>query len=378
MHTTPRPPALSWLRAIALAAALPILFGTRVAHAARPRALESEARAMELRWAPDYAQKVSAAHPERDRPLPIDFDGDWDATNNWRHLTPAMRSRTPAVYGAAILTKTHAYLTYTLFYPRDWITPFCVQLVCHDNDLESVLLVAERPSAAHPEGKLVLVEAKAHNSYLTLAAAKLAFDAGGHPLLRVQSEGHGTYPVRAGENLDETGRVRFVPPDDHAQGGERYTLLQLHDTLWAHRRADAIDGKLWSAGETGFLGYRGTRMGRRGSVLGDWMAQSIYHGGVRPPWGLQADPGRRGDWFLDPAFVEAARHPHLLRADGPDSRQYVYNPYLDDLTAACRDAACPAAPRAPLHVGYWLWGSLGAMFVGVGLMSSGLWRRTSV
>lgn len=346
------------------------------ARAADRSKLAAEAKALELRFAPAYAQKVSSAHPERDLPLPINFDGDWDATNNWRHLTPSERSRTPAVYGAAVLTKTHAYLTYTLFYPRDWTTPFCVQLICHDNDLESVLLVAERPSVAHPDGKLVLVETKAHNSYPSMLAKDLAFDAAGHPLLRVQSEGHGTYPVPASGHLDETSRVRFVPPGDHAAAGLRsrgYTLLSLHDTLWAHRAANAEDGRLWSAGDTGFLGYRGAREGRRGGVLGDWMAQSEYHGGVRPPWGLQADPGTRGDWFFDPAFVEVARHPKALKGASTD---YVYNPYLDELTAECRGKACPAAPPAPHGLSWW-WGSLGVAFLGIGLVSSRFRRRSS-
>ncbi len=306
----------------------------------------------------------------------MDFDGDWDATNNWRDLAPALRSHTPAVYAAAILTKTHAYLTYTLFYPRDWISPLCVQLVCHDNDLESVLLVAERPSAAHPDGKLVLVETKAHNSYPSLDARDLAFDAGGHPLLRVESEGHGIYPVRSGQQLDNTSRERLVPSSDQARGTQHYALLQIHDTLWAHRQADAAGGRLWSAGETGFLGYRGARFGRRGGVLGDWTAQSEYHGGVRPPWGLEAAPGKRGDWFIDPAFVEIARHSAALNADGRASEDYVFNPFLDDLTATCSGAACPHAPPPPLRE-FWLWGSLGAVFVGVGLVSSRLWRRSS-
>jgi hypothetical protein len=364
------------LRATALAAALPILLEALPSRAAARGTLESEAQALELRWAPTYAQAVSRAHPERDRPLPIDFDGDWDATNNWRHLTPAMRSRTPAVYAAAILTKTHAYLTYTLFYPRDWISPICVQLVCHDNDLENVLFVAERPSPSHPDGKLVLVETKAHNSYPSLAAKDLAFDSGGHPLLRVESQGHGIYPVKAGERLDGAARMLFVATGDNDRGAERYTLLQLHDTLWAHRLSGAGGGKLWSAGESGFLGYRGARWGRRGGVLGDWMAQSQYRGGVRPPWGLKAAPGARGDWFFDPALVETTRHPQALNADGPASQDYVFNPYLDDLTASCSGAACPAPPTAPVG-SMWLFGTLGAAFVGVGLVSSRLRRRGS-
>jgi hypothetical protein len=82
-----------------------------------------EAEALARRWAPGFLQHASAANPERDLPLRVDFDGDWSATNNWQHLTPAFRAREPSVYYSAILTRTHAYLTFTLFYPRDWLWP---------------------------------------------------------------------------------------------------------------------------------------------------------------------------------------------------------------------------------------------------------------
>ena len=186
----------------------------------------------------------------------------------------------------------------------------------------------------------------------------------------------GSTPSRPENGWTARHACSFVATGDNDRGAERYTLLQLHDTLWAHRLSGAGGGKLWSAGESGFLGYRGARWGRRGGVLGDWMAQSQYRGGVRPPWGLKAAPGARGDWFFDPALVETTRHPQALNADGPASQDYVFNPYLDDLTASCSGAACPAPPPAPVG-SMWLFGTLGAAFVGVGLVSSRLRRRGS-
>src|SRR5205814_538479 len=108
-------------------------------------------------------------------------------------------------------TATHAYLTYTLFYPRDWIPYVCVPLVCHDNDLEVALAVVERGS-----GALVFVETKAHHGYEALAGSRLARDALGHPLIEVESEGHGMYPVELGRTVD--GHVtRFVSGDSAAR-----------------------------------------------------------------------------------------------------------------------------------------------------------------
>ena len=77
------------------------------------------------------------------------------------------------------------------------------------------------------------------------------------------------------------------------------------------------------------------------------MAGKEYPGGVRPPWGLRADAGERGDWFLDPAFVTLEKHADLF-AGGTPSRDYVLNPYLEDLALECSEAACsrPVSPGA--------------------------------
>jgi hypothetical protein len=312
--------------------------------------LQQEARALLERWAPSFAQQISADHPERDRPLAIDFDGDWDATNNWSNLTPELRRARPVVYGSATLTSTDAYLFFTLFFPRDWSSPFCISYLCHDNDLEVVQLVVRRaPNAGR--GELVLVETKAHRQYVALRGSELATDAQGRPWIRVESEGHGMYPVPSGEPLAGTEQ-RLVPSDSldatagHDANSARYELESLHDTLWAHRAPEAAQQALWTSGETGFLAYAGARLGRRGHWLGVSMAGHEYMGGVRPPWGLKGQAGERGDWFLDPAYVTLLRHGDLL-GPAPPNLDYVFNPFLADLTGECVDLACPAIVPPP-------------------------------
>jgi len=294
---------------------------------------------------------VSADHPERDRPLPIDFDGDWDATNNWAHLTPELRGAQPVVYGAATLTSTEAYLFYTLFYPRDWSSPFCISYVCHDNDLEVVLLIVRRASNRGRD-ELVLVETKAHREYVARRGSELATDAQGRPWIRVESEGHGMYPVPAGEPLPATAQhLRPPRPLEVAAADDRnrprYELESLHDTLWARRAPQAAQRALWTPGETGFLAYAGARLGRRGQALGVSMAGHEYAGGVRPPWGLKGQAGERGDWFFDPAYVALLRHSDWFGPQ-PPSLDYAYNPFLADLTSECVDLACATIPPPPL------------------------------
>jgi hypothetical protein len=324
---------------------------TESASAARAE-LERESAALIERWAPSFAQEVSVAHPERDRPLRIDFDGDWDATNNWEHLTPEAERASAAAYASAILTRTHAYLTFTLFYPRDWIWPACVSYICHDNDLEVVLLTVQR-RVGSAEEQLVFVETKAHSEYVALHASELSTDPAGRPWIRIESQGHGMYPLRRAEPVP-TQAIIFsseagpTPTSLEARGqrnAESYQLLSLHQLLWARRDPSSRGAVLWTSGESGFLAYAGARQGRRGFLLGVSMQGSEYEGGVRPPWGLKADVGERGDWFLDPAYVAQRRHGDWLAASGP-SEEYVLNPFLDDLTRECSALRCP--PILPL------------------------------
>lgn len=338
--------------------------------------LDREASALSARWAPTFVQETSREHPERDRPLAIDFDGDWDATNNWENLTPAHRYATPTVYGSAILTRSHAYLTYTLFYPRDWTAFGCLPYICHDNDLETVLLVVERATDGAARERLVLVEAKSHRDYLALPGDAVARDDAGKPVLRVESGGHGMRPVRDGAGSDATNTRVFVHvPVGTSQasaamrpGVEAYELASLYDSLWKQRSTDAASGRLWTEGETGPLWYAGERAGRLGSPLGAAMATRTYAGGVRPPWGLRAERGARGDWFLDPAHVTLARHSQWFGARSASARSYELNRYLEDLTRECSGSACsapaPAGARAPVAA------VIGSALIALGIAAS--------
>lgn len=354
----------------ALAAAAPAHTLPAGAHEPREASTESlEADALLARFAPSFAQEISPGAPERDRPLAIDFDADWDATNNWAHLTPELSEATATVYGSAILTPTHAFLTYTLFYPRDWFSPVCVPYICHDNDLEVALLVVTRPRGADA-GEILFLETKAHHDYVTARGSELLLDEDGRPWLSVESQGHGMHPIRVGDPLS-AGALRLVPAGEGRVGRERgerterYDLASLHETLWARRAPSAANGALWISGEDGFLTYSGARQGRRGGSLGISMAGKEYAGGVRPPWGLKAPAGERGDWFLDPAYVAAVRHETWLPATL--SLDYVFNPFLDDLAAECLGQGCPATPRPPSLR------SAGGGLAGGALLGMGLW-----
>jgi hypothetical protein len=343
------------------------------AHAA---SLAAEANALTERWAPVFVQHTSSEHPERDRPLPIDFDGDWLATNNWQDLTPAAAYVKPVVYGSAILTSTHAFLTYTLFYPRDWQPYVCFSYACHDNDLEVLLVVVERGPETEGADRVVLVETKAHRSFVPLRGADVARSTGFRPLVEVESQGHGMYAMERG-SVPAAGYKLFVPqsavgmaPSPSGELMEHYELASLHDTLWRRRSPSAERGQLWNEGETGWLAFGGARAGRLGSPMGASMAGTVYDGGVRPPWALRA-VGERGDWFLDPVVPALGRHGGWF-AGRPLSRTYVFNPYITDLKNECAGRACSSAPSREPKLAFFP--VLLAAILALGLASRGIRR----
>jgi hypothetical protein len=330
-----------------------------------PRALPVAQLAERLlrRWAPVYVQHVDPRDRGADRPTRIDFDGNWDATDNWSHQRKHGTQVPPAVYGAAIMTATHVYLTYTLFYPRDW-SRLCVPLICHDNDLETVQLIVRRDG---DDGTLQQIRSKLHHRMREIAGAEVARDAEGHPVMRVERRGHGIIPCRQADPACEarTGRLVYklgdepsMPPDEARGQLVRYALLSLRDTLWLHRARDRA--KLWARGDTGPLYYHGRERGRLGNAMGAAMATKKYAGGVRPPWAIKGRSGKRGDWFLDPA------------TDTGEPADYVYNPFLDDLAQECMGPACPPAPREPSRVKFYarLGAPYGAVVVGTVLLTT--------
>jgi hypothetical protein len=304
--------------------------------------LDAEGTELTRRFAPVFVQDTSPEHPERDRPLRVDFDGDWDAENNWSHLGPEHARGDAAVYASSILTETHAYLTYTLFYPRDWIPVACFSYVCHDNDLESLLVVVERGGRARGPA-LVLAETKFHARYAAVRQSELLRGEAGQPLVSVESGGHGMLPARSGESLGDHP-VRYVERSAGAAdpGAEPYDLLPLRESLWAHRAPSEAEASLWTPGEGGFLSYAGARLGLLGRPLGAAMAGREFAGGVRPPWAIGAE-GPRGDWFLDPAFVAVSRHGGWFGSE--PSLSYVLNTYVDDLARECVGTTCSRARR---------------------------------
>ncbi len=249
-----------------------------------------------------------------------------------------------------------------LFYPRGLISPLCVAYLCHDNDLEAVQVVVERAGHA-AAAALLYVETKAHFDYVAAKGSEIRLDRAGRPVLRVESEGHGIYPVLRGEALPE--RARSITPED-------YQLLPPHSTLWARRSPDASGGELWTSGETGFLAYAGARQGRVGAAR-RLDGGTEYAGGVRPPWGLRASvvPAATGSWIrptsrsraIAPVFAAAASR-RVLRLQSIPGRSRAGMLRLD-----VRAGSGTTSPGLTAS------GAAGGLLLGLGLVSLRAPRR---
>ena len=276
-------------------------------------------------WAPVIHQGAAS---EQDFLTRVDYDGDWIGNNNWDNFPGG--DLAAYVYYSVIETETHFFIFYSLFHPRDY-EPFCLPLLCHENDMESIQLVVLKDGTEF--GRLQALETLAH-SHLYLYAASPEVRDGylevqgpviweeGRPAIYVETYGHGIYgaPVelKVGEVVYRPGEVAEVPESIDAPG-VGYRLLPIYEVLWS-RRDQVGDGKLYDRP----FDYRGRAL--PGAFDGD----DYGHDRANPPWGYDQGIGdelSRGDWFLDPARALA----YHAAFPEPFSRVYLFNPYLADL-----------------------------------------------
>ena len=82
-------------------------------------------------------QAVDKMNPALDYPTKVNFDGDWDITNNLANLQTAT-SITPAVYWGVIESKTHYFIRYAFYYlKKNGQSQYA-------NDLSGAMVVVEK------------------------------------------------------------------------------------------------------------------------------------------------------------------------------------------------------------------------------------------
>lgn len=113
-------------------------------------------QAIAERFAPNLYQ-FTASSPFGtivDKPVRVDFDNDWDATNAWENTFSALNAPAAAYYHV-FWTDAYWVVVYSFYYPRDWaqvpLLPIATRIACledqHENDVERVILYIKRASS---------------------------------------------------------------------------------------------------------------------------------------------------------------------------------------------------------------------------------------
>ncbi len=335
-----------------------------------------------VRLAPTLYQALGPS-PRFDYITRFDFDGDWRGDNNWDNAADEQLPLPAYLYYAVSETRTHVFVIYAAFHPRDYkggnergavlsevirdgarrVAEFdptgLVQdaVLAHENDLEGALVVAEKRGADLQAARVVRVETLAHNEFLRYMPSGVAPPGVERVTLQGQSvelfiepKGHGIEAYRGDVSQLDAAENGFVIYRYGGRAGEPavrrvttaagrrqvvgYELVSLYDTLWARAQTGANDtfGNEYvfaafvvrvrqASGDDTSLEVEPGVLGAslRGVVGGQNMA--------RPPWGWFDNRERErplGGWFLDPAGT-ISRH---FSPDEPFSLVYVHHPYL--------------------------------------------------
>ena len=281
-------------------------------------------------WAPVFYQDTDSTHPGEDLFTSVDFDGDWDPTNN--HENSVSLPKPAVIEVSFVKTSTHWYIGYFPYYPWRWSPPGASGTP-HEHAIRAALLVIEQDGSTY--GALKLMETSAEETFLqylpagsslsgaaTSEGALRLDDSGHHPIVYVHAGDHGLYGdvheaagVSSWENdgfpggdgvVYRWGNEALAPASDD-EAPVLYELRLLKDSLWARRTEVGADA-LFNT-----FGHLNSDEGSQVQSLAPWRLSDV-DAATRP----------HGELLWDPAdFVKA----HFSSGWGAFSHDYIYNPY---------------------------------------------------
>ena len=348
---------------------------TGFAQAARtattPRATATD-QEIAVRFAPLFYQGLGD-DARGDYLTNFDFDGDWRGDNNWQHAADSRFLLKAYVYYAVCETRTHFFVHYAIFHPRDYKggrvggtiwseiiregtkqggkydpTGLAREVtLAHENDMEGCLVVAEKRGGDElREARVVYVETLSHNRFLRYVperagrarrSGEVKID-GQRSRLYVEPKGHGIEAYRAGTKQGAKQGVRLYvydagqagnPESSTAEESVSYALLPIYTTLWP-RAQRGVNETFGAARDYGTLNLQFEQAGGRiqerpvqvGKIGSAFLGAAGSANRARPPWGW-FDRGDRhqppGEWFFDPAATVKRR----LRAGDQFATVYV-------------------------------------------------------
>lgn len=291
-------------------------------------------------WAPVWYQDTDSTNYEADYITNFDYDGNWIGNDNWNNFGSYPLNAT--IYYSLLETKTHWFIGYYDFHPRDWSETGLFQ---HENDMEGVLVVVKKDGTDWGQFYCMITEAHTnfyqYIDYETPASANLTdnyddidgdvefevvnnyylnfnFSSHGHPIVYAEAKGHGVYGDERWENSDFPGTdgVIYKPmgrSHEPLSGNDRnvsYALTSI-DVLWEKRYGPYGPGETFG----NFKAFDGDDYGEDSA---------------NPPWGwddMDDGPSYAGEIFYNPADVVATHFGNL----GSFNHTYLSNPYAFQL-----------------------------------------------
>ena len=325
------------------------------------------------RFAPVFQQGLGPS-PRFDYITRFDFDGDWQGDNNWENAEDERYPLAAAVYFNVSETRTHYFIHYAVFHPRDYKggnirgvvlseilregaarhgqydpTGLAQEAVlAHENDMEGALVVV-RKAATLNTSRVDYVETLAHNQFLPYRVERRFLgifgttDDGvrledGRPVLFVEPKGHGIEAFRPEQLKDDDVegvkiyRYNAEAEEPSADVEVGYDLIAMATTLWPRARDgrnETFDGTFVYEPWTVTVAAAGDE--EMETEIGLGVLGSLFRGVVgganmaRPPWGWfdrDEQDQRQGAWFFTPAET-VRRHFNL---DESFSTTYVHHP----------------------------------------------------
>lgn len=227
--------------------------------AVAPAAAAPTDAALALHWAPIHYQDTDSSDYDADYLSTVDFDGDWNAADNWEAQDDNLARLTGAVYYSVVETSTHWHLVYSFYHPRDWEDfPDPFSLYTHENDMEGVLLVVRKDGTEF--GRFEAMVTVAHSDFYSYTPSGSGYTNGrenidgtivmqsyngvSRPTTFQEAKGHGIYRWNGSDPGDAVVYYPTGTGEVPSSGNDRFVGYRLVDTfasggLWAHR-ADSL------------------------------------------------------------------------------------------------------------------------------------------
>lgn len=260
--------------------------------------------ALALRWAPVHYQDTDSSDYDADYLSSVDFDGDWDAKNNWEHQDDNPSWLTGTVYYSVVETSSHWHLLYGFYHPRDWEDfPDPFSLYTHENDMEGIVLTVRRDGSEY--GVLESMVTVAHSDFYSYTPVGSPYTSGresidgtivmqnhggfSRPTTFQEAKGHGIFrwngsPIGDSVVYYPSSGAGEVPSSGNDQS-VAYRLVNVFagGGLWANR-SNSLTFASWGT-------FRGDN-GKDNAANGPWGWDDGNDGSDLPRGLLATDPAK--------------------------------------------------------------------------------------